>query len=111
MEKNLETNRLAVQNSPKGIGASVFWSLEYNNVFTGWDLMVPVYVNYGIYGAMFNSGYRDGQGTFATGLTFKHTTGIELGMGVSTFFGKKDDVFQILTQDRDNITAHFKYSF
>lgn len=111
MQKNLETNRLAVQNSPKGVGASVFWSLEYNNVFTGWDLMVPVYANYGVYGAMFNSGYRDGQGTFATGLTFKHTTGLELGLGVTTFFGKTDDIFQILTQDRDNVTAHFKYGF
>lgn len=109
--KNLEKNRLAVQNSPKGIGASVFWSLEYHNITPGWNLMIPVYANYGIYGAMFNSGYRDGQAQFATGLTFQHTTGIEIGLGASFFFGKTDDIFQILTQDRDNVTAHFKYSF
>src|SRR5690554_5170216 len=108
---NLNPNRLAVQNTPNGIGASVFWSLEYHNVFTGWDIMVPVYLNWGVYGAMFNSGYRDGQAQFATGLTFSHLSGVELGFGVNTFFGDTDDIFQMLTQDRDNVTLHFKYSF
>jgi len=108
---NTNPNRLAVQNTPNGIGASVFWSLEYHNVFTGWDIMVPVYLNWGVYGAMFNSGYRDGQAQFATGLTFSHLSGVELGFGVNTFFGDTDDIFQMLTQDRDNVTLHFKYSF
>ncbi len=108
---NTNPNRLAVQNTPNGIGASVFWSLEYHNVFTGWDIMVPVYLNWGVYGAMFNSGYRDGQAQFATGLTFSHLSGVELGFGVNAFFGDTDDIFQMLTQDRDNVTLHFKYSF
>ena len=103
--------RLAVQNSPEGIGASVFWSLEYYNVFTGWDIMVPIYMNWGIDGSMFNSGYRDGQVIFATGLTFKNIEGYEIGWGMTRMFGDSDDIFQMLTQDRDNMTLHFKYNF
>lgn len=110
-QDNLNKDRLAVQNTPSGIGASLFWSLEYHNVFTGWDIMVPIYMNWGIDGAFFSNGYRDGQVTFATGLTFKHLSGIEVGMGMTRFFGDSDDIFQMLTQDRDNITAHFKYGF
>ena len=104
-------DRLAVQNTPIGYGVSMFWSLEYQNVFTGWDVMVPIYVNWGIDGSQFNAGYRDGQVTTATGITFKHLSGIELGVGYSAFWGDKDDKFQMLTQDRDNATMHFKYGF
>ena len=104
-------DRLAVQNSAQGIGASMFWSLEYQNVFTGWDVMVPIYMMWGIEGSQFNAGYRDGQFTAATGVTFKHLSGIEIGAGVLVFTGDKDDVFQMLTQDRDNVTVHFKYGF
>jgi len=104
-------DRLAVQNTPEGVGLSMFWSLEYQNVFTGWDIMVPVYANWGVDGSQFNAGYRDGQVTTATGLTFKHLSGVELGAGITTFWGDQDDVFQMLTQDRDNVTFTFKYSF
>ncbi len=104
-------DRLSVQNTPSGFGASIFWSLEYQNVFTGWDVMVPIYANWGIDGSQFNAGYRDGQVTTATGITFKHLSGIELGAGYTAFWGDKDDKFQMLTQDRDNATVHFKYGF
>lgn len=104
-------DRLAVQNTTIGYGISAFWSLEYQNVFTGWDLMIPLYANWGIDGSQFNAGYRDGQVTTATGLTFKHLSGIELGIGYTSFWGDQDDVFQMLTQDRDNMTMHFKYGF
>lgn len=104
-------DRLAVQNTPTGYGVSMFWSLEYQNVFTGWDVMVPIYVNWGIDGSQFNAGYRDGQVTTATGITFKHLSGIEVGAGYSAFWGDEDDVFMMLTQDRDNATVHFKYGF
>lgn len=104
-------DRLSVQNTPEGVGLSFFWSLEYHNVFTGWDIMVPVYMNWGVEGSQFNAGYRDGQVTTATGLTFKHLSGIELGAGITTFWGDQDDIFQMLTQDRDNVTFSFKYGF
>lgn len=104
-------DRLAVQNTPNGVGFSVFWSLEHQNIATGWDLMIPIYMNWGIDGSQFNAGYRDGQVTTATGLTFKHLSGIEVGCGITTFWGDQDDIFQMLTQDRDNVTAHFKYTF
>ena len=106
-----EPNRLAVQNTPNGIGASMFWSLEYQNVFTGWDFLVPIYMNWGIDGAMFNTGYRDGQATFATGLSARHLSGVEIGWGIQKNFGDTDDVFQILTQDRDNMQMYLKYAF
>lgn len=104
-------DRLAVQNTPEGVGVSVFWSLEYQNVFTGWDVMVPIYMNWGIEGSQFNAGYRDGQVAAATGIAFKHLSGVEVGVGMMKFFGDTDDVFMMLTQDRDNVTVHFKYGF
>jgi hypothetical protein len=104
-------DRLAVQNSPQGLGASIFWSLEHQNVFTGWDIMIPIYMNWGIDGSQFNAGYRDGQVISATGITFKHLSGIEVGAGITTFWGDQDDIFQMLTQDRDNVTFTFKYGF
>lgn len=104
-------DRLAVQNTPQGVGISFFWSLEYQNVFTGWDIVVPIYTNWGIDGAQFNAGYRDGQVTTATGITFRHLSGIELGLGIAKNYGDSDDIFQMLVQDRDNVTAHFKYGF
>ncbi|NRB42604.1 MAG: DUF1302 family protein, partial [Pseudomonadales bacterium] len=104
-------DRLAVQNTPYGIGASMFWSWEYSNVFTGWDVFIPWYVNWGIQGAMFNSGYRDGQVTFATGATFRHLSGFEAGVGLMTMFGDQDDIFQMLLQDRDSISFTMKYQF
>lgn len=108
---NLNKKRLAVQNSPTGFGLSAFWSLEYHNVMPGWDIMWIHYMNWGVDGSMFNSGYRDGQVAYATAVSFKHLTGIEIGLGVTTFFGDTDDVFQMLTQDRDNMSLHFKYGF
>ncbi|CAA0107306.1 Uncharacterised protein [BD1-7 clade bacterium] len=104
-------DRLAVQNTPFGVGFSFFWSWEYQNVFTGWDVIIPWYMNWGVEGAMFNSGYRDGQITFATGATFRHLSGFEASLGVLTLFGNTDDVFQILTQDRDSLNMSIKYSF
>ena len=77
----------------------------------GWDIMWIHYMNWGVDGSMFTSGYRDGQVAYATAVSFKHLTGIEIGLGVTTFFGDTDDIFQILTQDRDNMSLHFKYAF
>ena len=106
-----DSKYLAVQNSPAGLGLSAFMNLEYHSVFNGWDINVPLYFAWGAYGAMFNNGYRDGQATFATGIAFKHMSGMEIGLGLTTFFGETDDIFQIMTQDRDNMTVYFKYSF
>ncbi len=103
--------RLAVQNTPYGLGLSMYWSWEYQNVFQGWDIIVPWYVNYGALGASFNSGYRNGQVTFATGATFRHLSGLEIGTGIKTNFGEQDDQFQMMVQDRDAINFTVKYSF
>jgi hypothetical protein len=103
--------RLAVQNSPQGLGVSAFWTWEYQSILSGWDLAIPWYVNWGVDGAMVTSGYRDGQVTFATGATMKNTAGLELGLSVATMFGDQDDVFQISLQDRDNVSIFMKYAF
>ena len=89
----------------------MFWSWEYQNVLQGWDVIVPWYVNYGALGASFNSGYRNGQVTFATGATFRHLSGLEIGAGYKANFGEQDDQFQMMVQDRDVINFTVKYSF
>ena len=105
------SKRLAVQNTPNGLGLSAYMGLEYYNVWSGWDISVPIYVNWGVTGAQFNAGYRDGQIIFATGMAFKHLSGVELGTGVTFMFGDEDDVFQMLTSDRDSAQIYMKYSF
>ena len=103
--------RLAVQNTPYGLGLSMFWSWEYQSVFPGWDIIVPWYATYGVLGASFNSGYRNGQGTFASGATFRNSTGFEAGIGFKFNFGEQDDQFQMMVQDRDVVNFTMKYSF
>jgi hypothetical protein len=104
-------DRLAVQNTRTGLGYAFLWTLEYKAVTQGLDIIVPIYFNQGVDGAMFTSGFRNGQSTLATGITAKYLGNMELSLGLATNFGDKDDIFQRLTHDRDNVSLAFKYAF
>ncbi len=106
-----DTDALAVQNSATGWGYSFLWSFDYKNVIQGIDIVVPVYVNHGVEGAMFNSGFRNKQVTLSVGVTAKYLAALEVGMAYATYFGSDEDVFQRLTSDRDNISVNLKYGF
>ncbi len=106
-----DPSRLAVQNTAQGWGYSFLWSFEHKNVMQGVNLSVPIYVNHGVNGAMFNSGYRKKQVTFSIGLTAKYLTSVEAGLSYVTYFGSKEDVFQRLLSDRDHISFNIKYGF
>lgn len=109
--KELNQNRLAVQNTANGSGASTLFMIEYRSVMQGVDLVVPLYATYGIDGAMFMTGYRNHQGTVSVGLTAKYLDSFEAGVAYATNFGDKDDIFQTLVHDRDNYSLNMKYSF
>jgi hypothetical protein len=106
-----DTDALAVQNSATGWGYSFLWSIDYKNVIQGIDIVVPIYVNHGVEGAMFNSGFRNKQVTFSAGVTAKYLAALEVGMAYATYFGSDEDVFQRLTSDRDNVSVNLKYGF
>ncbi len=105
------TDRLAVQNTANGSGLGLLWSLEYKSVFPGVDLTVPIYVSHGIDGAMFATGYRNHQTTVAVGLTGTYFQSLEVGFAYASYFGEKDDQFQRMTSDRDNMSLNLKYGF
>jgi hypothetical protein len=106
-----DPNRLAVQNTPNGWGYSLLWSLDYKNVLQGIDIVVPVYINHGVNGAMFTTGFREKQVTVSTGVTAKYLSKFEFGLSYTTYFGSDADVFQRLLSDRDNIAFNMKYAF
>jgi hypothetical protein len=107
----LNPDRLAVQNSARGFGYAFLWTLEHKGVTEGLDLTFPIYVNHGVEGAMFTTGFRQGQITTAVGVTAKYLDALEFSVSYMTNFGDKDDLFQTLTHDRDNISLAFKYGF
>jgi hypothetical protein len=104
-------NRLAVQNTANGSGIGALFMMEYRNVWSGVDLVVPLYASYGLDGAMFFTGYRNHQATVSVGLTAKYLDSMETGISYATNFGEKDDIFQTMTHDRDNLSINFKYGF
>lgn len=104
-------DRVAVQNTPNGFGYGFLWTLEWRSVTEGLDLTMPIYVNHGVEGAMFTSGYRDGQLSAAIGLSAKYLESLEVSASYFANFGEKDDPFQTMIHDRDNFSLAVKYSF
>lgn len=116
-KKNFNVNdlqnpkRLAVQNSATGFGYAFLWTIEHRGVTEGLDLIFPIYFNHGVDGAMFTTGFREGQITTAIGVTAKYLDSMEFSFSYAANYGDKDDIFQTLTHDRDNVSFAFKYAF
>ncbi len=105
------SERLAVQNTVNGTGVGVFFNMEWRSVWQGVDLGAFVFSNYGVDGAMVYTGYMNHQGTIALGTTAKFMESMEATVAVGANFGEKDDIFQTLSHDRDNISISYKYGF
>lgn len=104
-------DRVAVQNTPNGFGYGFLWTLEWRSVTEGLDLMMPIYISHGVEGAMFTSGYRDGQISAAIGLSAKYLQSLEVSASYFANLGEKDDPFQTMIHDRDNFSIAVKYAF
>lgn len=87
----------------------------YPNVFSGWDLSVPIGYAQGIKGkspvaGAFGSLSGEGDKRLSIGANFKYLGNLELGLSYNAFLGKPDPVNRPLA-DRDYVAFNAKYSF
>ncbi len=54
--------------------------IGHKNVYQGIDLVVPVYFNHGVDGAMFTSGLKEKQITLSVGVTAICFSKVEMGL-------------------------------
>jgi hypothetical protein len=90
-------------------------AFNYNNVFDGWDLVVPVSYAQAFKGraavpGAFGSLYGQGDKRLSVGLTFKYLNNLELGISYSAYLGSADLTLRPLA-DRDYVAFNAKYSF
>lgn len=88
---------------------------SYPNVFTGWDLSVPVTYAKVLKGrspvaGAFGSLVGKGDKRLSVGANFKYLSNLELGVSYNAFLGKADPVNRPLA-DRDYIALNAKYTF
>lgn len=90
-------------------------TLNYNNVFTGWDLAVPITFQHLVKGqpavaGSFGALTGEGDKRLSVGTTFKYLNNLELSLAYNAFLGGVDPKLRPLA-DRDYVTFNAKYSF
>jgi len=91
------------------------WTPTYNNVFSGWDLSVPVTFQELVNGVpavdgTFGSLTGKGDTRLSIGTTFKYLSNLEMTLAFNGYFGGANEVYRPLA-DRSNVTFNAKYSF
>jgi hypothetical protein len=89
--------------------------LKYNNVFSGWDLTVPIGVAAQLKGkaavaGAFGGLVGKGDTRLSVGANFKYLNNLEFGVAYNAFLGSADPVNRPLA-DRDFVALSAKYSF
>jgi len=103
------TDKLYYDRSAWGYTLSV--SLDYNNVFNGWDLSVPIVFSQAVNGnsSMPGSfGMGEGDDRFAVGTTWRYLNNFTLEARYNMFLGNPSET---TLADRDNLSLTAKYSF
>ncbi|MDL2354057.1 MAG: DUF1302 domain-containing protein [Pseudomonadota bacterium] len=90
-------------------------TLNYNNVFDGWDLSVPIAFQHLVSGVpavagSFGSLTGKGDKRLSIGANFKYLSNLELGVAYNAFLGGADAALRPLA-DRDYLTFNVKYAF
>ncbi len=107
-------DRLTFERDSAGIQSLIY--IDKRNVFSGWDLRVPVSVAAMIHG---QSALAGGLGSlmgeddyrFGTGVEFTRLNKLTLGLLYNGFFGGKPHFSQRPYQDRDTLAINVRYSF
>lgn len=94
---------------------AIAWTLNYNNVFNGWDMAVPITFQHLVNGraavaGSFGSLTGEGDKRLSVGTTFKYLNNLEIGLSYNAFLGSPDLRLRPLA-DRDYLALSAKYSF
>ncbi|WP_395407533.1 DUF1302 domain-containing protein [Pseudoduganella sp. UC29_106] len=90
-------------------------TLSYQNVFSGWDVDVPITFQHLVRGVpavagSFGSLTGKGDKRLSVGMTFRYLNNLELGVAYNAFLGRPDPVLRPLA-DRDYVSFNVKYRF
>jgi hypothetical protein len=104
-----------LSNTRSSWAYALAWTLNYNNVFNGWDLAVPITFQHLVRGVpavagSFGSLTGEGDKRLSVGATFKYLNNLELGVSYNAFLGSPDLRLRPLA-DRDYLALSAKYSF
>lgn len=92
-------------------GYTLNLSLDYNNVFNGWDLSVPLIYSQAVNGnsSMPGSfGLGEGDDRFAVGTTWRYLNNFTIDARYNVYLGNPSET---TLADRDNFSLSAKYSF
>ncbi|MDN6860773.1 DUF1302 domain-containing protein [Pseudomonas sp. CAN2814] len=92
-------------------GYTLNLTLDYNNVFNGWDLSVPIIYSQAVNGnsSMPGSfGLGEGDDRFAVGTTWRYLNNFSIEARYNMFLGNPSET---TLADRDNLSLTAKYSF
>lgn len=104
-----ETDRLF--NDKSAWGYTLNLSLEYLNVFNGWDLTVPLIFSQAVNGDSSlpgSFGLGEGDNRLGIGTTWRYLNNLSLEARYNVFLGDAEDTS---LADRDNVAISAKYSF
>ncbi|WP_374439314.1 DUF1302 domain-containing protein [Pseudomonas panipatensis] len=92
-------------------GYTVNLSLDYNNVFNGWDLTVPIIFSQAVNGSSSmpgSFGLGQGDDRFAVGTTWRYLNNLTVEARYNMYLGNASET---PLADRDNLSLSAKYSF
>ena len=104
-----------LSNTRSSWGYTLAWTLNYNNVFNGWDMAVPITFQQLVNGkpgvaGSFGSLTGKGDTRLSIGTTFKYLSNLEVGLAYNAYLGGANATYRPLA-DRDYVTVNVKYSF
>lgn len=92
-------------------GYTLMTTLDYNNVFNGWDLSVPLIYSQAVNGSSSmpgSFGLGEGDDRFAVGTTWRYLNNFTIEARYNVFLGSPSET---ALADRDNVSLSAKYSF
>lgn len=91
-----------------GWGYSLLVELAFNNVFQGWDMVVPIYFKHDVAGSLAEIQHQEGSRVLSTGIRATYLNNLTANISYSWYQGGGR---RNLLQDRDNVAVTLKYSF
>ncbi|MCO6059901.1 DUF1302 domain-containing protein [Pseudomonas sp. MOB-449] len=104
-----ERNGDTLANDRSAWGYTLNANLRYIDLFSGWDLSVPITVSQGVRGVSSLSGtYREGNTRLSFGTTWQYLGNLAIDARYNLYLGSPDDNPQT---DRDHLALSARYSF
>ena len=108
-------NYSELYNSPSSAAYALLATLHYPNVFSGWDLAVPIAWQHAVAGnasvaGAFGSLYGVGDKVLSLGANFTYLNNLEIGAAVNLYLESANPRTHPLA-DRDYLTVHATYTF